>query len=125
MAVVSLTRVLKTLANHVVLLVTLVSLMLHLMSGMMTSGIELNAITLVNLIMSVGISVEFTSHFLIAFAHESAPLARETGDGDGEEEAAHAAAAAAKAASHVTQYLPLDCLYNLPDSRREKQSQGK
>ena len=53
----------------------------------MTSGIELNAITLVNLIMSVGISVEFTSHFLIAFAHESAPLACETGDGDGEEEA--------------------------------------
>ena len=46
-------------------------------------------------------------------------------EGDGEEEAAHAAAAAAKAASHVTQYLPLDCLYNLPDSRREKQSQGK
>ena len=56
MAVVSLTRVLKTLANHVVLLVTLVSLMLHLMSGMMTSGIELNAITLVNLIMSTSFS---------------------------------------------------------------------
>lgn len=65
-------RVLKTACNHVIFIITLVSFMVHLMSGMQTSGIELNAITLVNLIMSIGISVEFTSHFMIAFAHESA-----------------------------------------------------
>ena len=54
-----------------VFVVSLVSFMLHLMSAMHSSSIELNAVTLVNLIMSIGISVEFTSHFMIAFAHES------------------------------------------------------
>jgi Niemann-Pick C1 protein len=44
--------------------------MMHLMAGMELSSIELNAVSLVNLIMSIGISVEFTSHFMIAFAHE-------------------------------------------------------
>ena len=71
-------RVLKTWTNHLVFTLTVVSFMLHLMSGMQTSSIELNAVSLVNLIMSIGISVEFTSHFMIAFAHEAAHSGADT-----------------------------------------------
>lgn len=69
--IVAASRVLKTWCNHLIFVVTMVSFMLHLQSGMVTSSIELNAVSLVNLIMSIGISVEFTSHFMIAFAQES------------------------------------------------------
>lgn len=65
--VVAISRALKTIWPHLALCISLVSFLVHVMGLMHWAGIELNALSLVNLIMSVGISVEFCNHFLVSF----------------------------------------------------------
>jgi Niemann-Pick C1 protein len=69
--IVSLSRALKSINLHVILLFALVSHVIHIMGLMKLANIELNALSLVNLIMSVGISVEFINHLLVAFARKT------------------------------------------------------
>lgn len=80
--VVSLSRVLGHMINHIIFIATLVSFSVHVFGLMSYFGVSLNALTIVNQIMSVGISVEFTTHLLMAFVS--------AGPGDREKRARHA-----------------------------------
>ncbi|KAF6262418.1 multidrug efflux transporter AcrB transmembrane domain-containing protein [Scenedesmus sp. NREL 46B-D3] len=56
-----------SLWGSAILLAMLVSLMLQLAGSMYLSGIEVNAVSLVNLAMALGIAVEFCAHILHSF----------------------------------------------------------
>eukprot|EP00878_Enallax_costatus_P015127 GHUV01015839.1.p1 GENE.GHUV01015839.1~~GHUV01015839.1.p1 ORF type:complete len:1041 (+),score=174.75 GHUV01015839.1:474-3596(+) len=56
-----------TLWGSAILLAMLVSMMLQLAGAMYMAGIEVNAVSLVNLAMALGISVEFCAHVLHSF----------------------------------------------------------
>lgn len=60
-------RVLENVMNHIIFISILVSFAIHVFGFISYFGVSLNALTIVNLIMSVGISVEFTTHLMIAF----------------------------------------------------------
>lgn len=57
-----------SLWSSLLLLGTLGSLLLHLAASMYLSGMQMNAVSLVNLAMSLGIAVEFCAHVLHAFS---------------------------------------------------------
>lgn len=54
--------------SAIVIVVTIVLILLNLLGLMYWWGISLNAVALVNLVMAVGISVEFCAHITRAFA---------------------------------------------------------
>lgn len=57
----------SSLWGSLLLLLHLVSLLLHLLGTMYLADIQLNAVSLVNLAMALGIAVEFCAHILHAF----------------------------------------------------------
>jgi Niemann-Pick C1 protein len=57
-----------SLWSSLMLLGTLGSLLLHLAGSMYLSGMQMNAVSLVNMAMSLGIAVEFCAHVLHAFS---------------------------------------------------------
>eukprot|EP00879_Flechtneria_rotunda_P012269 GHRR01012815.1.p1 GENE.GHRR01012815.1~~GHRR01012815.1.p1 ORF type:complete len:1130 (+),score=344.72 GHRR01012815.1:967-4356(+) len=57
----------SSLWGSVILLVMLLSLMIQLAGAMYMAGIEVNAVSLVNLAMALGIAVEFCAHILHSF----------------------------------------------------------
>ncbi len=57
----------SSLWGSLLLLAHLASLLLHLGGAMWLAGMQLNAVSLVNLAMSLGIAVEFCAHVLHAF----------------------------------------------------------
>ncbi|XP_063588187.1 NPC intracellular cholesterol transporter 1-like [Penaeus indicus] len=61
------------LASSLIVLVTIAMIVVDMMGMMFWWGISLNAVSLVNLVMAVGISVEFCSHVTHAFATSVQP----------------------------------------------------
>ncbi|KAK0066303.1 Niemann-Pick C1 protein [Biomphalaria pfeifferi] len=65
------------LYSSIVVVLTIVMILVDLMGMMHLWGIDLNALSLVNLIMAIGISVEFCSHIIRAFAISVLPTRKE------------------------------------------------
>ncbi|XP_020208348.1 NPC intracellular cholesterol transporter 1-related protein 1 isoform X2 [Cajanus cajan] len=57
----------SSLWSSAIILLVLVMIILDLMGVMAILGIQLNAVSVVNLIMSIGIAVEFCVHIVHAF----------------------------------------------------------
>ncbi len=56
-----------SLWGSVMLVAVLASLLVHLLGAMLLAGIQLNAVSLVNLAMALGIAVEFCAHVVHSF----------------------------------------------------------
>ena len=68
LVVILISRLLGHLVNTLILMITLVSFLIDLMGLMYWTDINLNALSLVNLVMASGISVEFCSHIAVSYA---------------------------------------------------------